>query len=240
MARRKPDVGSSPAETELTALLQRFNEETLRSAGSTNAEQRRNLMTQRIALLPGAAGLSPLRQQYAKPLWVLMAVMGLVLLIACANLANLLLSRAAVRRREIAVRLGLGAARSRLITQLLTESLLLAVVASAAGLLLATWLPNVLIGYLPPERNLSVPLDPKVLLFTLVLALGTGLLFRLAPAFASTKVEVAPALKGDEAAAQPLRVFVRKSLVVFQIGLSCLLLMAATLFLRSLQRPVRR
>jgi predicted permease len=100
--------------------------------------------------------------------------------------------------------------------------------------MLARWLRDVLIGYLPPERNLSVPLDLQVLLFTLVLAVGTGLLFGLAPAFASTRVDVAPALKGDEAAAQPLRVFVRKGLVVFQIGLSCVLLMAATLFLRSL------
>lgn len=224
------------AEAELTTLLQRYNQDYLASEAGAKVDVagRKNLLDQRIGLLPGNAGLSRLREQYSKPLWVLMTVMALVLLIACANVANLLLSRASARRREIAIRLGLGAARSRLISQLLTESFLLAVAGAAAALVLARVLRDVLVSYLPAGQSLAVPLDTNALLFTLALALAAAMAFGLVPAFQSTRVDVAPALKGEEIASKPVRVFFRKGLVVFQMSLTFLLLIAAALFLRSL------
>lgn len=236
MCRLKPDVSVQRAEAELNALHQIYVQNMLRDPmlAKRGNEWRERQFAQRIALPPGNSGISGLRNQYAKPLWVLMTVMGLVLLIACANVANLLLSRAAARRREIAIRLGLGAPRSRLIAQLLTESLLLAVAGGAAGLLLARWMRDVLVGYLPPDRSLSVPLDTTALLFALALAGGSVLLFGVVPAFTSTKVDVADAMKGGDHAAGPGRLFFRKGLVAFQMSLSFILLAGAALFLRSL------
>lgn len=238
--RLKTGVDARQAETELTMFLRQYNQEALQKADFTKLGPawRERRLKERIVLLPAHAGISALRQQYSKPLWVLTAVMGLVLLIACANIANLLLSRATARRREIAIRLGLGAARTRLISQLLTESLLLAVAGGVAGLLLARWLRDILIGYLPAERTLSVPLDLNVLLFTLILAVGAALLFGLAPAFQSTKVNVAPALKGEEMTGPSMQGLFRQGLVVFQISLSFLLLIGAALFLRSLHNLI--
>ena len=191
------------------------------------------LLNQRITLVPGHAGISELRQQYSQPLWVITIVMGAVLLIACANVASLLLSRAATRR-EFAIRLGLGAARSRLVSQLFIESLLLAAAGGLAGLLLARTLRDVLLTYLPTAESVAVSLDLDVLLFALAVAAGSALLFGLVPAFQSTNVDVVPALKGEETLAGPVRIRLRRGLVVFQVSLSLLLLVAAALFLRSL------
>lgn len=237
LGRLKPGMAVEKAEAELNTILRQYNEAIAQDPETNKfgAVWRRNLLNQRVTLLPGGTGISRLRQDYAKPLWVLMAIMGLVLLIACANVANLLLSRAAARRREFAIRLGLGAARRRLILQLLLESLLLASIGAGCGLFLARLLRDVLLQFLPPERNLSVPLDLHALLFTLALAIGSALLFGLWPAFQSTRVDVAPALKGEEGGGRSLRGIFRQGLVVFQISLSLLLLTGAALFLRSLQ-----
>lgn len=231
--RLRADVGKQQAEAELTTLLQRYNQENFIN-GATKAEGRRSLMEQKIALMPGAAGLSSLRRGYSMALWVLISVAMLVLLIACANVANLMLSRAAARRREIAVRLSLGASRSRLVRQVLTESLILAIGGAGSGLILARWMRDVLLRYLPADRSLNAPMQPSILLFTLVLGVGAALFFGLVPALQSTMVDVAPAIKGEEIVAKATRIFFRKGLVVFQMSLSFLLLMAAGLFLRSL------
>ena len=223
------------AEEELTSLLRPYNEDILRDPVTQkfDASYRRNLLDQRITLLPGGAGISSLRQRYSQPLYVVMAVMGLVLLIACANIANLTLSRAASRRQELAIRLGLGASRAQLIGQVVLESLLLAFAGAAAGLVLARLGRDLLLTYLPTEQSLDAPLDVEVLLFTLAVTIAAALLFGLLPAFQSTKVDVAPALR-DGGAGKSARVALRTSLVVFQIAVSLVVVIASVLFVRSL------
>ena len=236
IGRLKEGVDVRQAEGELTSLLLPYNQDILRDPAVEKFESgyRRNLLQQRIALQPGGAGLSGLRRSYSQPLAVLMTVMALVLLIACANIANLTLGRATARRQELAIRLGLGASRARLIAQLLLESLLLAAGGALAGLVLARMGRDALLTYLPQEQSLSAPLDGSVLAFTLVLTVGAAVLFGLLPAFRSTKVDVAPVLRdggGGTSARAPLR----KGLVVFQVSLSLVVVVGALLFVRSLQ-----
>ena len=166
---------------------------------------------------------------------VLTIVAGLVLLVGCANIAGLLLGRGAARRREIGVRLALGAGRARLIRQLLTESLLLAILGGSAGILLAFWIGGAtqsLIGRLPVPIELDLSLDRRMLIYTLTLSLLTAVLCGLAPARRATRMSVIPALKDDEPA--PYRQRMRSWLVVGQVGLSCALLLWSGLFVRSL------
>ena len=189
-------------------------------------------------LLPAAKGRSYLRDQFAKPLWALMAIVGLVLLIACSNLANLLIARSTARRKEIAVRLAMGASRKRLVWQLMEESLLLSLAGGAAGVLLAIWLDKTLIGFLPPSVApvaISSAPDWGVLGFAVAVAVGASLLFGLAPALQSTRPDLAGTLK-DQAGAvvggSALRL--RKGLVIAQVALSLLLMIGAGLFAASL------
>jgi predicted permease len=235
IGRLKPGVSVTQAEAELTTLLQAYNQEILRDPAVQKFDDsyRRNLTQQSASLVDGSAGLSNLRQRYSQPLTVLMAVMGLILLIACANVANLTLSRATARRQELAIRLGLGASRAQLIAQLLLESVILAGAGASAGLFLARVGRDVLLTYLPQEQSLSAPLDVNVLGFTVVLAIGAVLLFGLVPAWSSTRVDVAPVLRDGGAGRSP-RVPFRKGLVVFQVSVSLVVVMGAVLFMRSL------
>jgi len=193
----------------------------------------------RLLVTSGSQGLMELREAYSQPLGILMIVVGLVLLIACANLANLLLARSVTRRKEISVRLALGARRSRLVRQLLTESLLLACIGGACGVLFAYWGKDLLLALRPwggDELPLDLNLDQRVMAFTAVVSLLTGLLFGLAPALRSTRVDLTPALK--ENAQHPgvvSRSLTNKALIITQVALSLVLLIGAGLFIRTLR-----
>jgi putative ABC transport system permease protein len=190
-------------------------------------------------LLPGSRGRSYLREHLATPLWVLFGITGAVLLMACANLANLMLARASARRKEMAIRLAIGAGRARIIRQLLIESGLLSLFGAAAGLALAWWADQLLLkAYLTSDAQngvLSTAPDTRVLAFTLGVTVLTTVLFGLVPALQASRSYVAPTLK-DQAGSvlSGGNVLLRKSLVTVQVALSLLLLIAAGLFMRTL------
>ncbi|HEX2269127.1 MAG TPA: ABC transporter permease [Pyrinomonadaceae bacterium] len=188
---------------------------------------------------PGGQGEMYRRRYYAPSLYLLLGVVGLVLLIACANVANLLLSRAASRQKEIGLRLALGASRRRLIRQLLTESVLLSVLGGAFGILFAIWIKDGLLAVSDwggrGMRALEPQLDWRVLGFTIALSLITGIVFGLAPAWRTTKLDLTPALKESGRASSAVhRSWLSRGLVVFQVALSLLLLVGAGLFVRTL------
>jgi predicted permease len=190
----------------------------------------------RLALISGSQGEMNSRDYYAPSLYLLLGVVGMVLLIACANVANLLLSRASARQKEIGVRLALGASRWRLIRQLLTESMLLAAIGGASGLVFAIWIKDGLlaVGDWGPKA-LEPRLDWRVLGFTLMLSLLTGIIFGLAPAWRATKVDLTPTLKDSgRSSSVASRSLLTCGLVVMQIALSLLLLVGAGLFVRTL------
>lgn len=191
-----------------------------------------------ITLEEGRRGQSSIHREARVPLLLLLAITGIVLLIACANIANLLLARAANRAAEMAIRLSLGASRRHLLTQLLTESCLLAVLGGIASLLVASWTLALIGSLLPPEAAaaLQLQLQPSVLLFAAVLSLGTGLLFGIFPALHSTRSDLISSIRasaGQPSGARAAARF-RTSLVTAQIALSMALLISAGLFIRSL------
>ena len=188
---------------------------------------------------PGSQGEMYRRRSYAPAMYLLLGVVGLVLLIACANVANLLLSRAAGRQKEIGLRLALGASRGRLIRQLLTESVLLALLGGVLGILFAVWIKDGLIAVsLWGGRGMS-SLDPRldwrVLAFTVGLSLLTGVIFGFAPAWRTTRVDLTPSLKDSGRSSSAVhRSLLSRGLVVVQVALSLLLLVGAGLFVRTL------
>jgi putative ABC transport system permease protein len=194
----------------------------------------------KLIAVPAGAGISDLRKLYESPLWLLLAIAGMVLLIACANLANLMFARATAREREIAVRLALGASRARLMQQLLVESLLLALIGAFAGILLAQGLTRVLVSFLSTQRYpvfLDLGLDWRVFAFTTALAVFTCLLFGLMPALRATRTSPGVAMKAGSRGltATRERFGLRRILVVSQVALSLVLLVGALLFVRSFQ-----
>jgi macrolide transport system ATP-binding/permease protein len=233
MGRLKPGVSLARAQARLAPAFLQFA-----VSSATTEEQKQDLP--RLSLQHGATGLDSLRRRYTQPLYVLMAMAALILLIACTNIANLLLARSAARRREIAIRVSLGASRWRVTRQLLTESVLLASIAGVFGATVAWWGVRMLTLLLANGRanfTLHAELNWHVLAVTMVLSIGTGLLFGRAPARHATRVDIAPALKDARAAegsARPRRFSIGPALVVAQMVLSLLLLISAGLFGRSL------
>src|SRR5262245_34678721 len=191
VGRLKPGVPVEQARAELDTTFLSYMDEMKYSA-----EERRDFST-RIDLRPASKGLNDLRRQFSQPLLVLMAIVAMVLLIACANIANPLLARGAARRKEFAVRLAMGASRFRLVRQMLTESLLLVSMGGLLGLLFARWGSAFLVSFFATGRGrifVELPLDYRVLLFTAGVALLTGLISGLAPALNATRIDPNPAL----------------------------------------------
>jgi len=234
IGRLRPAVNEIAAQAEANGIFQQILPEMLRKMGP----KAKLLGHPRLELEPGSRGLSELRRRFSRPLLVLMAVVALVLLISCANVANLLLARAASRRREIAVRVSLGAGRARLIRQLLTESLLLALAGGAVGLLIAMWSSQTLAALLVDgnTRALGATLDANVLGFTLGVSILTGLVFGIAPAFGTSHIDAFGALKesGHQLTSGGRRFGLRGALVAAQVAISVVLLVGAGLFVRTL------
>ena len=234
LGRLAPGVSRDQAQTAATAALRQF---LVAHAGDQPSEDRRRAIAQsRVSLVDGAGGISTLRHRYSQPLRVLLAVVGLVLLLACANIANLLLSRAAARRGEITVRLALGASRGRLTRQMLTESLLLAIAGAAAGVLVARWVVSGMLGLVVSRTTpLHANLDSRVLAFTGAVTGLAAVAFGIAPALAAGRFDLVGALKARDQTGRGGRTFgVTRALVVVQMAISLVLLAGATLFARSL------
>ncbi len=228
LARLRPGTTLEAAQANTSAIAAQLAAE----YPDSNGEQGSKLIPLKVALFPQSA-----RAAVSAMVWILMGVVGFVLLIACANVANLLLARAAARRREISVRLALGAGRGRLVRQVLTESMLLATVAGGLGVVVAMWTNRLIVSLQPPlpiPIDIDVGIDPTVLAFTAVAALLTGVLFGMAPAVQATRPDLVPALKGASLQGGG-RSWLKNTLVISQISLSMVLLIGAGLFLRSLQ-----
>jgi predicted permease len=233
MARLRPGISASQAQAAVSGQFSEW--------ARTARTKRRADNVPTLLVREGSGGLDGLRRTYSKPLYILLTLVALILSIACANIANLLLARAAVRRREIALRLSLGAGRFRIIRQLLTESVLLAALGGALGVVFAVWGIRFLTLLLANGRDAFTPgaeLNWYVLVVVAALALFTGVLFGLAPALQLTRTDVVPALKespGGPARGHGLRgLSLSRMLVVSQIAFTLLILVAAALFVRTL------
>ncbi|HEX5227800.1 MAG TPA: ABC transporter permease [Bryobacteraceae bacterium] len=240
--RLKPGVSLEQARASLEPYYHSLLELEVKDGAfsKSSAETRAEFLRGTLEVVSGSQGKSGFRAQLSTPLWVLMALTGGVLLIACANVAGLMIARAASRQKEIAIRVAMGAGRFHIIRQLLMEGLLLAAAGGALGLILAMWTDQALLAFLPPGTStfrISTTPDLRILLFTAGISLVTAVIFGLMPAIQATKPDVAPVLKDTVGGivGGGMHVRVRKGLVAAQVMLSLLLLIGAGLFIRSLE-----
>jgi predicted permease len=238
VARLRPGVSAAEAQAAATVVYRRARADELKQIPPRPGAFAKRFLAGSVEAAPGYRGVSQLRDQFSTPVVVLMTMVGLVLLIACANVANLLMARAPGRQREIAIRLALGASRARVVQQLLMESLTLSVLGGAAGVLVSVWAADLLLKALPFEGAsrafVSTP-DARVLGFAFGVSALTGVLFGLVPSIQTARPRLVPALKEDGGAVMGSgHVRLRKGLVVAQVALSLLLLVGAGLFARSL------
>ena len=238
--RLKPGVTVEQAKASVAPLFHQIIEAEVKEKAFAKAaqEDRDSFLRQTMNVYPGGTGFSNMREQLGPALWVLMALVGVVLLIACANVANLQLARATARQKEMAVRLAIGASRWQIVRQLLIESGVLALMAGVLGLLIARVSLAVLFAaFIPAEEHLTIAptLDPRVFGFTLMVSIFVGVLFGLAPALQSTNPQLAGTLK-DQAGSVVggTHALFRKTLVALQVTLSLMLLVGAGLFVNSL------
>ncbi|HTU33003.1 MAG TPA: ABC transporter permease [Candidatus Acidoferrum sp.] len=236
MGRPKADLSRDQVLARLSVLSPRIFAATVPSNWSP--AQRRSYVRWKFVAAPAANGNSHLRSAYDAPLKMLMMIAGLVLLIACANIASLMLARAASRRREIAVRFALGASRIRIVRQLLTECLVLSATGAAFGILIAHWSGQLLVRYISTEHNkvyLDLALDGRVLAFTAGIAVLTALLFGVLPALVSTRLSLAGSMKGaaSETTPRDMRFHPGYWTVAVQVAFSLVLVITAALFIRS-------
>ena len=241
IGRLKPGWTIARAAAQINAITPAVLQETI--PPFYDAEATKKFLAYKLSAFPAETGFSRLREDSETPLWLLLGISGLVLLIACANLANLMLARASARERQITIRQALGATRARMIRDLLSESILLALAGSACGLFLAFAVSRLLVAFISTSDNqifLDLGMDWRVLAFTTALAVLTTVLFGLAPAFRATRAEPATLLQSGSRgmSAGRERFGLRRILVVSQVGLSVVLLMGALLFARSLRNLV--
>ena len=229
VARRQPEVPVRQVQAAMNVLMAQH----LHAVYPTfyNAAMRKRALEQRLEVRQGSVGLSGLREEFGRPLTVLMLAVGLVLLAACANVANLLLARGAARQKEVALRLSLGATRARLVRQALMESILLVVAGGALGVGLAVWGQRVLVQFLPEEAGTPFSATPAgaVLLFTLAITALSAVLFGVGPALRSTAVDPAAGLRAGNVG-RGGRPLLRRALVVAQVAFSVVLVGLAALF----------
>jgi predicted permease len=235
IGRLKSNISPAQAEANVNIVFQQALKADYGAALSS--DDRNAIQNAHISVAAGGGGISELRSDYRTPLLLLLGIVGLVLLIACVNVANLLLARASSRYREIALRLAIGANPRRLLQQLLTESLLLGLLGGITGSLLAIWGVRLLVQLLGSDASLPLYPDWRVLAFTITISLLTGLVFGLVPALQTLKVRVTPALKNaTRTTTEPGSRFTwGKGLIVGQVALSLLVLFSAGLLVRSLQ-----
>jgi putative ABC transport system permease protein len=241
MAREKPGQSREQTDAGLAVLAPQIFGATV--PPDWKPEMQQSFLKRTFVQVPAGTGLSGLRRQYERPLGMLMVIVALVLLIACANIASLFLARAAARQKEIAVRLSLGASRTRLIRQVLTESILLSATGALLGVVFAKWGGALLVRFVSTKQTqvfLDLSMNRRVLGFTIGIAILTGLLFGILPAFRATRVSLTSAIKGVEVQGDAKRSHFHSGrwIVALQVALSLILLVGTGLFVRSFRNLI--